>query len=315
MITIVRPPPYLTVQDSGRRHCRSFGVPLAGAMDVFALRAANALVGNSPDLAALEWALGGGSIRFETDCAFAIAGARARATIGGEVAAPFTTNYAMAGDELTIENLTAGRFLYIALSGGIDVPIVLGSRSTYLPGRFGGHQGRLLTRSDSLRLGNRPPSLPARGFVCPADLLPRYESGVVHITRGTHADLFDESSWHALTESEYRISTASDRTGYKLKGEALSNSPGALPSEGGCPGVVQIPGDGAPIVLMADAPTVGGYPKIAVVSESDLPILAQRSPGESIRFQLTTIDQSQRALRKRASDLHSIGQLANRSGA
>jgi antagonist of KipI len=313
MITITRPPPHLTVQDNGRKHSRSFGVPLAGAMDVFALRAANALVGNSPDLAALEWALGGGSIRFETDCAFAIAGARARAMIGGEVVAPFTTNYAVAGDELSIENLTAGRFLYIALSGGIDVPVVLGSRSTYLPGRFGGHEGRLLRRNDALGLGDRPASLPARGFVCPADLLPRYESGVVHITRGTHANLFDESSWLTFTESEYTISTASDRTGYKLKGEALLSSPGALASEGGCPGVVQIPGDGAPIVLMADAPTVGGYPKIAVVSESDLPILAQRAPGESIRFQVTTIEQSQRALRRRAADLHSISQLANRS--
>lgn len=280
-------------------------------MDAFALQAANALVGNSLELAALEWALGGGSFRFEADCVFALAGARVHSTIAGTPVAPFTTSHARAGDELVVEQFSAGRFLYIALSGGIDVPVIMGSRSTYLPGHFGGFNGRLIARDDSLRLGERTASAPAPSFACPADLLPRYESGVVHITRGTQAELFDESAWRTLTEGEYKISTASDRTGYKLKGGALSNSAGALPSDASCPGAIQIPGDGAPIVLMADAPTVGGYPKIAVVSESDLPILAQRSPGESIRFQMTTIELSQRALKRRASDLQIISQQAN----
>jgi urea carboxylase len=106
---------------------------------------------------------------------------------------------------------------------------------------------------------------------------------------------------------------ASDRTGYKLEGPAIRNSLGTLPSEAGCPGAIQIPGDGLPIALMADAPTVGGYPKIAVISEADLPILAQRRPGDSIRFQVITIEQSQRALKRRASDIHTIAQLASRS--
>jgi urea carboxylase len=143
--------------------------------------------------------------------------------------------------------------------------------------------------------------------------MPRYDSEIVHVIRGTQADLFDESDWRTLTESDYRISMASDRTGYKLEGPAIKNSLGALPSEAGCPGAIQIPGDGLPIALMADAPTVGGYPKIAVISEADLPILAQRRPGESIRFQLITIEQSQRALKRRASDMQTISQLASRS--
>jgi antagonist of KipI len=315
MITIVRAPPYITVQNGGRMHSRSFGVPRGGAMDLFAIRAVNAIVGNSLDAAALEWALGGGAIRFDRDCLFAIGGATARATLSGSVVAPCTTTRARAGDEFTVEQITSGRFLYLACDGGIDVPVLLGSRSTYLPGRFGGYGGRILRSGDSVALGARPAIQPAEGFHSAADLMPRYDSEIVHVTAGTQENLFDESVWRTLTESDYRISTASDRTGYKLEGPALGNSLGMLPSEAACPGAIQVPGDGLPIALMADAPTIGGYAKIAVVSEADLPILAQRRPGEKIRFQLITIEQSQRALRRRASDMHTISQLASRSSA
>ena len=312
MITITRAPPYLTVQDGGRKHSRNAGVPRGGAMDSFALRAANAVAGNDIDAAGLEWALGDGSITFEQDAAFGFGGAKAHATLQGRVVAPCTTVYARSGDMLTFEQLSGGRFLYLAINGGIDVPLILGSSSTYLPGHFGGYMGRTLKRGDALRIGQASHT-PAEGFHCAPDLLPRYDTGIVHITRGTHSDLFDDSAWRTLTESEYRVTPASDRTGYKLEGPAISNPVGTLPSEAGCPGSIQVPGDGLPIALMADAPTVGGYPKIAVVSEADLPTIAQRSPGESIRFELITIEQSQRLLKRRASNLHTISQLALRS--
>ncbi len=282
-------------------------------MDTFALRAANAVAGNPLDAAGLEWALGGGSIRFEADAVFSLGGARAQASLAGRIAAPCTTIYAKAGDELTVDQFSGGRFFYIAVRGGIDVPSVLGSRATYLPGRFGGYHGRLLKTNDSLSVGTDSSHLPMDGFHCAAELLPRYDPGIVHITRGTQADLFDDAAWRALTESQYRILPASDRTGYRLDGSSLTNPAGTLPSEASCPGAIQIPGDGLPIVLMADAPTVGGYPKIAVVAEADLPIIAQRSPGETIRFELITIEQSRRALKRRAADLHTIRQLALRS--
>jgi antagonist of KipI len=313
MITITRAPPYLTVQDGGRKHSRALGVPRGGAMDLFAIRAVNAVVGNSLDAAALEWALGGGVVRFDRDCFFAIGGATARATVTGKVVAPCTTTFARAGDELTVEQITTGRFLYLACDGGIDVPVLLGSRSTYLPGHFGGFQGRMLRSGDTVALGTSSDTHPAEGFHSAHDLMPRYESAIVHVTRGTQADLFDESAWRTLTESDYKISGASDRTGYRLEGPRLGDSPGTLPSEVGCTGAIQIPGDGQPIALMADAPTVGGYPKIAIVGEADLPILAQRRPGASIRFQLITIEQSQRALKRRMSDLYTIRELARRS--
>ena len=149
MITISRAPPYLTVQDAGRKQSRWSGVPQGGAMDFTAMSAANAIAGNSLNAAALEWALGGGSIRFDRDCTFALAGATARATLAGQAVAPCTTTYARAGDELTVEQIVTGRFLYLAVAGGIDVLPVLGSRSTYLPGRFGGYEGRMLKSGDS----------------------------------------------------------------------------------------------------------------------------------------------------------------------
>lgn len=282
-------------------------------MDSFALGAANAVVGNAINAAGLEWGLGGGSLRFDSACTIALAGALASATLAGAPVAPLTTVHAAQGDELTVHQLESGRFLYIAFSGGIDVPIVLHSRSTYLPGRFGGLEGRLLRQGDSLGVREAAGPAPSPGFHVPAELTPGYATGVVHITSGPQADLFDDGAWRTLLEEEFRISNASDRTGYRLEGSALGNSTAALPSEVGCQGAIQVPGDGKPIALMADAPTVGGYPKIAVVSEADLPILAQRRPGESVRFELITIEQSQRAARRRASDLHTIRHLAESS--
>jgi biotin-dependent carboxylase-like uncharacterized protein len=313
MITITRAPPYLTVQDGGRKGSRSIGVPTGGAMDTFALNAANAIVGNDSRAAALEWALGGGAFRFDRDCVFAFAGASARAVVNGRAIAPCTTTPARAGDEVVVEQINSGRFLYVAFNGGIDVPILLGSRSTYLPGRFGGLAGRAMRTGDTVSVMASVTRGPVEGFHCAAELLPRYESGIVHVVPAPQAPLFDEDAWRILTDSDYRVSSASDRTGYKLEGPSLGQSPTTLPSEPGCPGSIQIPGDGVPIVLMADAPTVGGYAKIAVVSEADLPILAQRRPGETVRFERITVEQSQRALKRRYSELNTIGQLAARS--
>lgn len=308
MITVTKAPPYLTIQDCGRKRSRSFGVPPGGAMDAFALQAANAILGNELDAAALEWALGGGTIRFERDCGCAIAGASVHATVGGRSIAPCTSTIARAGEELTVGQIDSGRFLYVAVSGGIAVPPLLGSRSTYLPGKFGGLEGRNLKTGDVVEVTEA--ALPFAPVHCSAELIPRYDAGIVHVTPGPQENLFDDDGWRILCESEYRLANASDRTGYRLEGPALPKVPAALPSEPGCPGAIQIPGDGLPIVLMADAPTIGGYPKIAVVTESDLAILAQRRPGDRIRFERASHDQSRRALRRRHADLHAIRQLA-----
>lgn len=309
MITVAKAPPYLAIQDAGRGRFRAAGVPRGGAMDLFALRAANLMVGNDADAAVLEWALGGGTLSFLSALSFALVGASARATIAGKSVAPCTVTRAVAGEQLVIEQFVTGRFLYIAVSGGFDVPVLLGSRSTYLPGHFGGFAGRPLKTGDELPIGT-PRASPPEGFHCAAELMPRYDNETVHITRGPQADVFREDTLRVLSESTHRISSASDRTGYKVDGPSIGSSPGSLPSEAACPGAIQVPGDGHPIILMADAPTVGGYPKIAVVSEADIPIVAQRRPGETVRFEIVTTEQSQKALRRRAADLNTIAQLA-----
>lgn len=314
MIRVTKAPPYLAIQDAGRVGFREAGVPRGGAMDRFAMRAANLMVGNEPGAAVLEWALAGGTLTFGSDVSFALVGASVRAAIAGKTVAPCTTTHAAPGEELVIEQFVTGRFLYIAVSGGFDVPPLLGSRSTYLPGRFGGLAGRLVTTGDSLSL-EAARSSPAEGFHCAAELMPRYENETVHIVRGPQADIFTDDAFAILSESKHRVSAASDRTGYKVEGPSVAGSPGSLPSEAACPGAIQVPGDGHSIILMADAPTVGGYPKIAVVSEADLPIVAQRRPGENLRFEVITVEQSQKALRRRAADLNTIAQLAANSSA
>ena len=293
MITITRAPPYITVQNGGRKHSRSFGVPRGGAMDLFAIRAVNAIVGNSLDAAALEWALGGGTIRFDRDCLFAIGGATARATLSGTVVAPCTTTHARAGDEVTVEQITSGRFLYLACDGGIDVPVLLGSLSTYLPGHFGGYEGRMLRSGDSVALGARPAIHPAEGFHSAADLMPRYDSEIVHVTPGTQEDLFDESAWRTLTESEYRISTASDRTGYKLEGPALENSLGTLPNADPAPPAANtvteaLAGQAAAAVLASKQPTLVADPAGKDTSNS-APLRPRITPSVAVVGGSTTI--------------------------
>lgn len=281
-------------------------------MDSFAMRAANLMVGNDADAAVLEWALAGGTLTFATATAFALLGASVRATIAGRPVAPCTTTIASANEQLVIEQFLTGRFLYVAVSGGFDVPVLLGSRSTYAPGRFGGLHGRLLKTGDQLGVGT-PHFSPRDGFHCAAELMPRYENDTVHITRAPQAELFSDDAFGVLSENVHRISPSSDRTGYKLDGPSIGASPGSLPSEAACQGAIQVPVDGHPIILMADAPTVGGYPKIGVVSEADLPIVAQRRPGDTLRFEIITVEQSQRALRRRTADLNTIAQLAGAS--
>ena len=280
MITIERAPAYLTIQDQGWQASRSAGMPVSGTMDRWALTAANAMVGNPPDAAVFEWALTGGRIRVGRDARVAICGPDASAT-----------QTIVAGGELDLPRPTAGRFLYLAVAGGLDVPAVLGSRSTYLPARL----GHALKTGDQIRIGQ---SFSVSRTVVPAGR-PNYESGVVRVVAGPQRALFSDAEWQRFLSLEWKVSSASDRMGYRLEAEASLAAPTAdLPSEAACVGAVQVPPDGKPIVLMADGPTVGGYPKIGVVISADLPILAQRQPGAPVRFVGVSITEAQAALRQ-----------------
>ncbi len=322
-VSVSSAPPFLTVQDLGRPGYRAQGVPSGGAMDFFSLSVVNIVAGNPASSAALEWALGGGSLIFQHDIVFVIGGAECDATLEGRSVVPYTATVATAGETLTIGGLHSARFLYIAFAGGIDVPLVLGSRSTYLPARFGGLEGRLIRKGDVLGVGEGSGDIrralhTAEGahgsvranFSLPKELLPNYRRRRLRIVPGPEAHLFGTEARAQFHGNAFRISLSSDRTGFRLDGHALENPPQNLPSAASCPGTVQVPPLGLPIVLMADSPTVGGYPRIGVVAACDIPILAQAPPGAEVTFEPIAIEESQRLMRRMASSIHTIRALA-----
>jgi antagonist of KipI len=318
MIRVEGAPPYLAVQDGGWPGLRASGMPAGGAMDRWALAVANLLAGNAAEDAALEWALGAGALRFEADAVVALAGAEAEATLGGAPAPACTALHARAGETLRIAAPSRGRFVYVAIRGGVDVPPVLGSRATYLPGAFGGLAGRLVRAGDAIPVGRAPagPAAP-HGWALPEGLRPAYDPHLpLRAVAGPQAALFAGDAWATLEGEAFRVSRTSDRAGYRLEGPALRTTvPAALPSEAACPGAVQVPDGGAPIVLMPDGPTVGGYPKIAVVASADLPGLAQRAPGDEVRFRLVSVAEAQAAYRSRAVQLHTVRETVRRAAA
>jgi antagonist of KipI len=279
VITIVQAPAYCTVQDRGWLDLRGAGMPVSGAMDRWAMATANISAGNAPDAAVLECALTAGRVRFDGEARIAMCGPDVE-----------TARSVRAGEEVELPRPTAGRFLYLAVAGGVDTPPVLGSRSTYLPAGL----GHAIKTGDRIPIGS---TRAGAGTGRPARR-PAYEAGVVRVVEGPQRRLFSDTEWNRFVAAEWTVSRASDRMGYRLEGAAPVAAPRAdLPSEAACVGAIQVPPDGWPIVLMADGPTVGGYPKIAVVITADLPILAQRQPGAAVRFEETSVKEAQRLLR------------------
>lgn len=268
MITILKAPPFATVQDRGRSGHRSIAVPPSGAMDPEALDRANQMVGNAPGTAGIEWGIGGGRLRLSDALDAALAGADAIAR--------------REGDELIVEGFRSGAWAYLAVAGGVEVPEVLGSRSTYLPARFGGMDGRLLRAGDVLRTGAAPRG-GARMAIASA---PVGEAGAAfRVLPGPDLAFVGKAIWGDFLEAEWIVSRAASRAGYRLEGPSLPvEAAPELPSVPVCPGTVQLPPGGQPIVLMPDGPTVGGYPRIAVLLSSELGRFAQRRPGEPVRF-------------------------------
>ena len=264
-----------TIQDRGRfGHLRE-AVPAAGPADPIAFEAARRLVGNAPDDAAIE--IVGTPFRFQLDEPRLVAvtgrdvGLRARGTVGG-----WTAAFVRAGEEVVVTGGERTRFAYLAVSGGIVSPPVLGSRATYLPAAIG-PVPRPLASGDALPVG------PARrGVEGAARTLSVPERSGVAVTRGPHADRFTDPS--TFLGGTYRVSERSDRTGVRLEGPALAAAGGEILSYGLVPGAVQVPRGGEPIVLLADSGTTGGYPIIAVVCAADLGAVAQAMPGESLSF-------------------------------
>lgn len=286
MIEVLEAPPFATVQDAGFSGGRSWGLPPGGAMDPFFHTLANRLVGNPPHAAAIEWALGSGMLRLTRNTRLAVVGLARVALNDTPLTAPAFVFPVRAGTRIRIEPDAQHRFSYVAVAGGIRVPEVLGSHSTYLPGAFGGFSGRLLRAGDRLEVG-KPTTTP--GLELSVTSTPQPTAGLgdlrLRVTRGPQWDRFEQRAREAFFGGRFQLAPASDRMGYRLVGPTIHpRGKATLPSEAACPGAVQIPDGGQPIVLMPDGPTVGGYPKIAVVIQADLRLLAQCLPDRGIRF-------------------------------
>ena len=298
-ITVLRPGLLMTVQDRGRHGHQHVGLCPGGAMDVVSLTVANALVGNSTDAAAIEITVLGPDLELDGDTLIALAGADFEASIPAN-----RPVWAPAGTRVSITRALRGARAYLAVAGGIDVPAVLGSRSTYIPGRFGGFQGRVLKRGDRLPLVEDCGRLSRERFAAlkqkrehsvrwsvPPPTVPDREPILLHAMEGEHFGLFDAATQRTFFDTVWKIGPESNRMGFRLVGatlgqagtEEILSGPTAL-------GSVQVPANGVPIALMADHQTTGGYPRIAEIASADVPRLAQLGPNGTLHFSRCGLD-------------------------
>ena len=281
---------FSSVQDLGRVGFREFGVSTSGALDSFALRVANLLVGNEDGAAGLEITFGGLQLRFQDERIVAWCGGEFDVHIG---VAPLPAGHAALvrpGDELKFGRPQIGCRAWLAISGGVDVPIVLGSRSTDLRANFGGFDGRALRDGDVIPLGPRPgspiPATTISSWTAPHDWVsPAKPSPILRFLRGMDWTRFNASTLQRLTREPFAVSPDSDRMGVRLTGPELPRADNVdLISEAVVPGTVQVPPSGQPILLLGDCQTIGGYPKIAQVITVDLGMAAQVRVGDRVRF-------------------------------
>lgn len=292
-------------------------------MDRIACRAANLLVGNAERDAVLECALVGPAIDFSSETLIAICGGDLSARIDDVPIPTWRAVRAPSGSTLRFGPAVRGCRAYVAIAGGLDVPEVFGSRSTYLRGGFGGYQGRALRAGDAIRTGeasslSRAIAASLAGLDDGATTkatIARWSYGVtarppygadivVRLIDGAHASLLDARSRADLFDARFRISSSSDRMGYRLDGTALAlQQPTELLSEGVTFGTVQLPPGGAPIILMADRQTTGGYPRIGEVASVDLPLVAQLKPGDTLRFRSISLADAQRLYLQQEQDI------------
>ena len=301
-----------TIQDRGRFGYQHLGVPVSGALDLDSLYAANLLVGNAPDAGALEVACTGPLLVVEADdVRVAVVGAQAAIDIlsdmdatNGRPVAGMQTMRLRRGEALRIGALTGATVLYVAVEGGFDIEPVLGSVSTDIRSGIGGWQGRALAAGDRLPL--RQLNAHERDEVCLEGLSVPARSRIRAI-KGPQHDHFSDSEVAAFFDCEYTVGPSANRMGMRLSGRTLQHSRGFdIVSDAVAPGSIQVPGDGRPIVLLADRQTTGGYPKIATVISADLPSLARLPIGAKVAFEAVTIDAAEAAHRAHAAELRAM---------
>ena len=313
-LRVLAPGLMTTLQDLGRPGYQHLGVPVSGALDHVSLRAANLLVGNAAGVGALEIAYQGPTLQVEADSVrIAVAGGRATIDIlppdsdgsGGRRLAPYQSAHLLRGEVLKIGALTGSSVAYLAVEGGFDIAPVLGSQSTLIRASIGGLEGRALRAGDVLPLRQGAAAEREEVMLPPIDLSPR---GRVRVVLGPQDDYFTPAGLRALLESTYTVSQASDRMGMRLEGPPLEHSSKGynIVSDGIAHGSIQVPGNGLPIILLADRQTTGGYPKVATVISADMPALGRMMPGARIAFEAVDIAAAEAAARQLAADIEAM---------
>ena len=312
LVTVLHPGLLTTIQDEGRWGYQQLGVPVAGPMDAVAHRLANAVLGNPRDAATLEATFVGPELRFEDEGWIAVTGADLRPTVDGREAPMGTPVRCRAGSVLRFADRRSGVRAYIAVDGGVAVPLVLGSRATHLLSGLGGIDGRALRAGDRLPLGSRGAS-PSGSRGEPGEARPttdraRPAGGArLRVLPGPQIDQFDASAIEMLRQHRYTVSPQSDRMGYRLSGGVRLQAPaGEMISDAVVMGGVQVPPSGEPILLMADRQTTGGYPQLAVVITGDLPLAAQLGPGDWVEFEMCSLADAAAALREQEGQLRAL---------
>jgi antagonist of KipI len=285
-----------TVQDLGRWGYQSRGVPVAGPMDRVSLRLANGILGNSPGAAALEVTLTGPRLEFADRRMVAVTGAEFQNVPAGVAVDVSPTRPLVFGPRIR------GARAYVAISGGIEVSPVLGSRATHLPSAMGGFDGRALRAGDEVPLGP-----PKDGHYLSVVSEFRRTEATLRVLPGPQSDRFVKEALDVLQSAPYRVDVNSNRVGYRLSGPRLQHVKGAdIVSDATPIGSIQVPASGEPILLMADCQTTGGYAKIATVISADVPAAGQLAPGDEIRFAVCSLSEAMDALRTQQLMLRAV---------
>lgn len=299
-LRVLEPGLLTTVQDLGRTGYLRYGIPPSGPMDRGAFILANRLVGNPDSAAGLECTLIGPQLEARAECIVAVTGAELPVTVNNQEVPRWTAVHLKAGDVLRLGQAQRGVRAYLAVSGGIEVPAVLGSRSTYLRGHLGGLEGRQLRKGDLLRLGRSEVSREAvEGRQVRTECIRSYsEEPEVRVILGPQADRFTPEGIAAFLEGPYEMLPQSDRMGARLRGPRIAHTRGHdIVSDGVPLGGIQVIGDGQPIVLLVDRQSTGGYTKIATVCSFDIRKVGQVRPGQRLMFRSVSVDEAHATLR------------------
>ena len=311
-IQIIKPGALTTVQDAGRYGYQSMGFSVSGVMDVRSFRIANMLLANDEKEAVLEATMLGPSLRFTEDCLFAVTGADMQPKLDGKEIPLYAAVCGRAGSVLELSVAREGARAYLAFAGGLDVPLVMGSRSTNLKCKIGGYEGRKLEAGDEILFRAPRASLP--------NMYKRYENiqefaghhVTLRVVFGPQEDYFEEEGIRTFLSETYTVTQEYDRMGCRLDGPEIKSRSGVdIVSDGIAFGSVQIPANGKPIIMMADRQTTGGYAKIATVISTDLPRLAQCMPGDTVSFEAVSVEQAGKLRRKEEAWLRHLRRATN----